>query len=671
VNTTTTSTSPYRPGFLPVARPYFRADIEGMRAVAILLVAGYHARVPGFGGGYVGVDVFFVLSGYLITWLLVAEAERTGTIDFVRFYSRRARRLLPALVVVMLVSVLIGAVVYAPFEHRDLANTAVATAAYLSNVYFAWASTDYLGAEQENNPLLHTWSLSVEEQFYLIWPLFVLLVFTAWTAGEVARGRRRLLLGMTAIAAVSLLVSVYLTGARQPWAFFLSPTRAWEFAAGALALLVPAFRSSPSRDAGGQLLGWVGLAGVLVAASYYDETTPFPGVAALLPVASTVLLLRANATPRPSTLARVLSARPLQAIGRLSYSWYLWHWPVLVFAAALYPDLTLAARLALLGLSLVLAETSFRLVEDPLRHNRWLSRPTWRSLAMAVVLTAFGVGLSFSWRDAATGWAASGVQRSYTHIRSDIPEIYAMDCDDWYYSSRVVECAFGDERAPRTAILIGDSHAGQWFSMVEPMTTGGEWKLVVMTKSACPVVDVSFVYDAIGRTYSECDQWRAGALERIRELSPDLVIVGVADTYPFTAEEWRAGTRTAIGAISASSERVVLIRDTPSPGFDVPTCLARLAWRPRLVPPEPCEFQGAATSTNAHEAQLAVVSGLENVHLFDVNGSICRSGRCRIALDDIVVFRDGSHVTDSFARSLAGRFFRYLAGVRPSEAVLN
>lgn len=209
-----------------ITKPYFRADIEGLRAVAVLLVVAYHAGLPGISGGYIGVDVFFVLSGYLITWLIAYEATSTGTINLVNFYARRARRLLPALAAVLLVTIPLGAIVYAPFEQRPLANTAVATASYLSNVHFARAAMNYLGADTDLNPLLHTWSLSVEEQFYLVWPLLVM-----WSLGLLGWSKRglsttRLLWYMAITTVISLGWSIYLTHTRQPWAFFLSPARA-------------------------------------------------------------------------------------------------------------------------------------------------------------------------------------------------------------------------------------------------------------------------------------------------------------------------------------------------------------------------------------------------------------------------------------------------------------
>jgi peptidoglycan/LPS O-acetylase OafA/YrhL len=231
----------------------FRPDIEGLRAIAILLVVGYHAALPGFSGGYVGVDVFFVLSGYLITGLLVGEIEDTGTINLRRFYARRARRLLPALTITLLFTIIAGFVVYPPSEviESGLASTAVSTAAYASNLYFAKSGEDYFGPDREKNPLLHTWSLSVEEQFYLIWPVFILFAFGALASfTRKNEGRRRLLWCLAIAVALSFAISLVLTERRRSWAYFASPARAWEFGLGGFVALFPQQASAWSGGEG-------------------------------------------------------------------------------------------------------------------------------------------------------------------------------------------------------------------------------------------------------------------------------------------------------------------------------------------------------------------------------------------------------------------------------------
>jgi peptidoglycan/LPS O-acetylase OafA/YrhL len=304
----------------------FRPDIEGLRAIAILLIVGYHADIPGFSGGYVGVDVFFVLSGFLITGLIVREIEKTGTLDLLGFYARRARRLLPALMLTLLVITILGVVIYAPGEQIEFSKTAIATAAYGSNLFFAITGSDYFRAERTRNPLLHTWSLSVEEQFYLVWPLFIMFVLNVLPWKIYAKAsRRQLLWWMAAVAGLSFALSLYLTGLQQSWAYFLSPTRAWEFALGAIVVLLSqkplsfvtlagqgttngCMRFLPSIvEKSSYWSGWVGLIGICISSILFSKTTVFPGTAALLPAFSTALVLFTSSGCTEGSMVRILS----------------------------------------------------------------------------------------------------------------------------------------------------------------------------------------------------------------------------------------------------------------------------------------------------------------------------------------------------------------------------
>lgn len=658
-----------------VPRPHFRPDIEGLRAIAILLVVGYHAGLPGFSGGYVGVDIFFVLSGYLITWLLVHEAQETGSINLPRFYARRARRLLPALALVLVTTIILGAMVYAPLEQRYLANTAVATATYLSNVLFALGATDYLGADQHTNPLLHTWSLSLEEQFYIVWPLFVMVAFGATRWQRHKSDYRRLIVWMAGAVAISFAVSSYLTSTNQPWAFFSSPTRAWEFAVGACGILLPVgsvrkilgHRVNLGRDENRprlvQICGWTGMGGFLAGAVLYTGETSFPGTAALLPVFSTILVLRAGAAATESRLSKLLALGPLQRVGRVSYSWYLWHWPVLVFGTAIFQGLSITFRILLLVGSLLLAEASHRFIENPVRHGSWLSARPRRSLAMAVLLGMFGVALALAWRQAAAVWAYLPYQQSYTKIRNDNPAIYASGCIAPLEGSDLVECTYGGNGAPQTAVLVGDSHAAQWLDMVEPMVEDGRWRLVVITKSSCPMVILPPHFDTrMGRFSTECDTWRTKALSRIDQLSPDLTIVSTFDGYPFSFQEWKKGEMLALAFLSKASRKVVVVRDTPTPGFDVPACLARAKWFSTTFPRSRCRIEvNSASPSDAYRAITGVAAGMGNVSILDMNGHICPAGSCSTVHNGVIVFRDAHHITEAFASGLSDNFIRYAA----------
>jgi len=507
----------------------FRPDIEGLRAIAILVVVAYHAHVPGFGGGFVGVDVFFVLSGYLITGLLAREIEHSGTVDLARFYARRARRLLPAMTLMLLVTIMASIVIHSPGEQRGFTTSAASTAAYSSNLYFIVSGTQYGAGRADDNPFLHTWSLSVEEQFYLVWPVFVMFAFAVFRWQKQAKsGHYRMLLLMGAVSVLSFALSSYLTGIRQPWAYFSSLTRAWEFALGAIAVLIPRKKVSNSlRGKLIQFLGWAGLAGVLVSTSAYRDTMPFPGIAAVLPVFSTIAVLRSASSSKHNPIVRMLSFRTFQDIGRLSYSWYLWHWPVLVLGAAVIPAPSLAVRCLLAILSLGLAAASYRLVENPIRHNRKLAGRNVYSIAMAAGLAVLGIVIAFSWRFASSRWIqGSPTQVRVAAARGDSPNEYAAKgCMAGYYQVEVTPCSFGPESAPETVILIGDSHAVQWFPALESITSRHGWRFITMTKSACGLVDVPYYYSGVGRIYNECADWQKHAVEEIRGVDD---FVGVA-----------------------------------------------------------------------------------------------------------------------------------------------
>jgi peptidoglycan/LPS O-acetylase OafA/YrhL len=348
----------------------FRPDLEGLRGVAIALVLACHAGIPGAAAGFVGVDVFFVLSGFLITGLLVDERVRTGRIDLAAFYARRARRILPAAAVVLVTTLLAASVVMSPLDLSRIADDGLAAGFSLANIRFAMVATDYF-APTEASPMLHYWSLSVEEQFYLFWPALLIV------ASRLGEPRRMLTLVTGVVLVGSLLLCIMLTSISAPWAYFALPTRAWQLAAGGvLALAGRGLMRLPWPIAA--VTGWAGF--VLLGASMLliEPTTLYPGIAAAVPTVGTVALIAAGgAIGAPGRL--ILAIAPIRWLGRISYSLYLWHWPVLVLGVlALAPDAQDAAspvdghllRLGLIAIAVVLAAVSWRLVEEPFRAGR-------------------------------------------------------------------------------------------------------------------------------------------------------------------------------------------------------------------------------------------------------------------------------------------------------------
>ena len=366
----------------------FRGDIEGLRAIAVLAVLAYHAKLGPFHGGYIGVDVFFVISGYLITSLLLRDLAASGAKALPTFWARRARRLLPGSFVVLIATLVAGRLVLDPLAQRDLMRDGIAATTFTVNVVFAHRQNDYLAAQLAPSPLLHFWSLALEEQFYIGWPMLLLA----------ATGLRRrfrwfpaVLIG--SLLVVSLLLCVRLTPHHQPASFFLLPTRAWELLAGAaLAVAGPAVCRIPAavRAIG----GWLGLGTIVVAAWRFSDLTLFPGAMAIVPVAATVLVLTAG-TDRPrGGPGALLDRRPMAWIGTRSYGIYLWHWPVLVLAAARFGPLTAAQRIGALMLVFGVAALSYRWIENPARRSAWLGARPRRSLALGGALGATGASLA-------------------------------------------------------------------------------------------------------------------------------------------------------------------------------------------------------------------------------------------------------------------------------------
>ena len=378
----------------------FRPDIEGLRALAVISVLLYHARLAHVGGGYVGVDVFFVLSGFLITRLLVTEVDRTGGIALGAFWARRARRLLPASTLVIVATLVASVVLLDPLTRGFTGRSAVAASVFGANLLF-WTRGGYSQLTLPE-PLLHFWSLAVEEQFYLVWPLA--LVGLARLRGNF---RRLVVLLAVPMAAASLIACIALTPSRQPFAFYWLPTRAWELLAGALlAVAAPSIvRGAPFLRG---VLAWIGLMViVLCAVGFRDPQDGFPGSLALLPVLATVAVILGGAHTDDGP-RRLLQLAPLQWIGKRSYAIYLWHFPLLVLAEAKWGPLHWAIRVALLAASVGIAAVSFSLLEDPVRRSPWLAVRARRSLLVGVGLVATGLVGSAVLLAAGTGIATGG-----------------------------------------------------------------------------------------------------------------------------------------------------------------------------------------------------------------------------------------------------------------------
>lgn len=661
----------------------FRPELEGLRGVAVALVVLFHARLLGFSGGFVGVDAFYVLSGFLITRLLLGEIAATGSLDLVTFYARRARRILPAAIAAVVVVLACSAFVVAPLDLPAITVDATASGLFAGNVLFAIRATDYF-ASTTPSPFLHYWSLGVEEQFYLVWPLFLLLAF---------RSRRPSLI-ICAACLGSLALAIVLTPVLAPWAFYGLPTRAWQLAAGALlAMHRPALSRLPSLALG--VCAWIGLALLAVASTTLDPTAGYPGFAAIVPTLAVVLAICGS--DRRGGPGRLLALAPLRALGRISFSLYLYHWPVLVLAAIAFGDLSVIERWCLVGLAVVVAAMSRRLIEQPFLEPRRLRATSRRSLvfggsAIAMVLVAAQlVGLSAAssvaardeprFADAtspASGTAAADTPSTtapatasptvpatatpgptpagprelrprLTDARDDGDGLNARGCGLSLRGSQPPLCDLG-VAGPATVALVGDSHAAQWFPALDLIAEQRGWRILPFTKDSCIFLDMRIISLHLEREYTECAAWRENVITILQRLRPDLVVVSssrwVHPVEPVDADAARQADAMA-RLLRRLPGRVVVIADTPLSEVDVPACLSR-----RDHTAEMCATSRGYALTR-HLARDGRAAQAVDAVLIDPSAWLCDEQTCPAVIDWTIVYRDDHHLTATMARRLA------------------
>ena len=665
--------------------PSFRPDLEGLRGIAVALVVLFHARLLGVVGGFIGVDAFYVLSGFLITGLLLRELATRGRLDLVAFYGRRARRILPAATVAIVVILVAAAFIVAPLDLPAVAADATASGLFVGNMLFAFRATDYF-ASSTPSPFLHYWSLGVEEQFYLVWPILLLVAFRA----------RRLGLVVFAVCVLSFVLSIVLTSVQAPWAFYGLPTRAWQLALGALlALHGPALARLPSALIA--IGGWLGIALLGIAAALLDPTTGYPGFAALLPTTAVALVILAGG--RHGGPGRLLAVAPLRLLGRISFSLYLYHWPVLVLASVLVGELSPVLRWSLVGLSVAAAAASWRLVEEPFRRARLL-RPrrsfVFGSSAICMVLIAaqlMGVlGASsvaasnivhtdaVETQDVITASQVSSLPNEATaapatvtatstptaaptmapvphelrprlgDVRRDVDGLNERGCGLSLAGSQPPLCTLGTAEGAITVALVGDSHAAQWFPALDTIAQQRGWKILPFTKDSCIFLDMRIISLHLEREYTECARWRAEVVIALQRAQPDLVVVASSrwlhpvDTADADSERQ---SDAMVRLLKALPGRIAIIADTPLSAVDVPACLSRAD---RTAADCGTARYYALTAHLARDGRAAAGLGAT---LIDPTQWLCGPEVCPAVIDWTIVYRDDHHLTATMARRLA------------------
>ena len=648
----------------------FRPDIQGLRAVAVLLVLVYHLWPRSLPGGYVGVDVFFVISGFLITSLLRKDLERSGSISFARFYVRRARRLLPASLVT-LVGVLAAAyLLLPPLQWRDTAEEVAASALYVENWRLAAESVDYLALDSVPSAVQHFWSLSVEEQFYLGWPLLLFLVHLAGRRLSPEVGlRRSLAAALLAVVAASLGWSIYLGLAGSSTAYFSTFTRVWQLGSGGLLAVLAAPTTRLDRPALIAGLALIGLSAVVL-----DDTTAYPGYAALLPTGGTLLALHGGRAWSQSLLTRWLALRPVQFIGDISYSLYLWHWPIIAihtYRTGVEP--TTREALVMLGLSISLAALCKRFVEDPFRApRRW---PTRAVLAAAAASTAVCLGLALGLHRAADGGrATANSPGSYpgagalagaavpdvggaflpalVDVESDLPSAYNEKCIQNRPGTEVLSCVYGPRHAALRIALIGDSHAIHWIPAFQVLADRMELQVVAMTKTSCAFSLRPVWHFKEKREYRECTEWTRNVIARLAAERFDRVVVAQSPMHSVPGAEkgenigaLAGGVRAALDAVARAGSRVAVLRATPWQKRTPRDCVA--------VEPPPYTTCASSRAESLPDEALALAARDGGYPVVDLTDVFCPGDRCPPIIGNVFVYRDSHHITATFMRTLA------------------
>ncbi|PND54915.1 acyltransferase [Mycobacterium sp. ENV421] len=701
------------------AQSRFRADIEGLRAIAVVAVVLFHAEMPGVGGGYVGVDVFFVISGFLITGLLWREANTTGTVRLRSFYGARARRLLPASAAVGIVTMIASAVLLPPLQATTALQDGITSALYVGNYWFVARGGDYFGGHLPQSPFLHYWSLGVEEQFYLVWAPLILL--TAWlirrthnrTRIAATSSHRPFLVVLVIVSITSFLLSLVVTYVMPAAAFFSLPTRAWQLAVGGVvALTTTQWRRLSPRSA--SVAGWTGLVLILLACVWFTPTTPFPGVAALLPTLGAALIIGAGCAAPADGCGKLLGLQPMRAIGRISYSWYLWHWPVLILTPALLGhSLSLAGRLTAALLSGLLAWFTLRYLENPLRFAPRIRNSPWRSLGLGAAATvaavAAGVALTL-FVPHPIGRGAPGKTPTFTAgsvpagadanaydavFRQTVAQVHAAlaaskdltavpanltpsladasaelrslklnGCMRMPFEGGQPECATGDLSSSTTVAIVGDSHAAMWHPAFRAAAEQQHWRLETLSKSACPLMASPSFTNPMHRlalSIDKCDEWRHEILTRLQAERPKLVVVSMWRGYGASGGgfEGQSGFHSYDSVWLANLTR--LVQELRSTGAQVlvlgpvpdPHTDVPICLSGHLDDVAACTPRRSSAVNESGIVAEAAATRAGGGQYADVTDLFCTADLCPVVVGDTLVYPDWTHITSEYSRALA------------------
>ena len=597
-------------GTAPGDRP-FRPDVEGLRAVAVLLVVLYHAGLSTVSGGYVGVDVFFVISGFVITGVLLRERARSDRTSLLHFYGRRCRRIIPAATLVIVSTIFLSYWFLGSVEGSRTATDGRWAAVFLANFHFIALGTSYLGSQRPPSPLQNYWSLAVEEQFYLVYPTLFLVLAAIRVRLSL---RARLAIALGSVFCGSFAYSVMDTSSHPTGAYFSPFTRAWELALGALvAVGTPWLLKVPRRVAAPAT--WIGLGAIVVAAVTFTSKTAYPGSLVAIPVVGAALIIAGGVAVPQMGAEVLLRLAPLRFLGKISYSLYLWHWPILIVvaehggsASASFPG-----SLGWVTVAFGVSVATYYLVEDPIRHSQGLLRARWASVGLGAALVVATLGVATVQTTVAFG-SGIAVERGHKpssgednraaslhevlklvaasrNIRS-VPKNLTPslsqailqphanlggppNCAYGITAASRVNCVFGDRDASPTIVLYGDSHAAMWFRALNDIAIRAKWRLIAVVRGGCPPSLFPANQPGVLGDEDQCAQFQQFAIPEIRSIDPELLIISQADDLEESPTTWRLRLESLVRSMSLPKTAKLILGNIPYGGG--PGCLAEHA----------------------------------------------------------------------------------------------
>lgn len=665
----------------------FRPEIEGVRAVAAILVAVYHVW---FGTVSGGVDVFFIISGFLITTTLLASFERDGEIKIMNYFMRLVRRLFPMAFLVLSVTAFASWLLLPEIRWVQTLQELIASALYVENWLLAVNSVDYLAQNNEASPVQHFWALSMQGQFYLLWPIILIFALRLSRKSEM-KTRDFLLWILSGIFILSMVYSVYITTTQQVWAYFDTFARLWEFTLGGLtALVIGSIKLTPFWS---RVTGWLGLIVILATGAVLPVEDLFPGIAALLPTMGAVAVITAAPQLASGGVQWIVAAKPLVWFGQYAYAFYLWHWPVLIFYYLIsgVESVSWIAGMILIVLSFLLALGTTILVENPLRSLVHRMEPVYATAAAGFFILPFIVVL-LVWQgeiDESTGTSSfqqeqggsdeieeddtneagddgfpysvsdpeypgamglfeevevpyqEDVIPSPVNARDSLPPVYEDDCHQNQTSPDVIACTYGysEENPDYTIALVGGSHSAHWLPALQEISEEYRIRIESYTKSNC-----RFTTDDLDELSDGCLPWGETLLEMLQEDPPDLVFT---TSTAMEGDEIPEGFLDKWGALEEADIDVLAVRDVPWMEFDVAACVS-----------EEGEDAMADCTTSAEDVLYQGNPWEElddqpaNVTYADFNPYVCPDGECLPIIGNVLVYRDSNHLTREYVLTM-------------------